>query len=297
MEQLVREGKISYVGSSNFAAWDVALAQSAASNRHFLGLVSEQSLYNLAVRTVELELIPALRSLGIGLIPYSPLHAGLLAGALASRGRRAQPERACSRRSTAHRDQLEAYEDAVPRVGRQPRRTSRWPGSCRTRSSRPRSSGPTTTEELAVEPRRARRCSWTTSRHRAARPRSGRGQEKHRRPTPGEDARLGVRRHSGSTGACRRALHRILGRVAAPRLVFLYGPPAVGKLTVARAIADRLPFKILHNHVTIDAVKEVLPFGSDPFWECRQTLQARPCRSRGQGRCRSDLHVRVRAGR
>ena len=80
MEQLVREGKVSYVGSSNFAAWDVALAQAAAAARHFLGLVSEQSLYNLAVRTVELELIPALRSLGIGLIPYSPLHAGLLAG-------------------------------------------------------------------------------------------------------------------------------------------------------------------------------------------------------------------------
>src|SRR6476660_7817714 len=82
MEQLVREGKVSYVGSSNFAAWDLALAQSAASARHFLGLTSEQSLYNLAVRAVELELIPALRHLGIGLIPYSPLHAGLLAGAL-----------------------------------------------------------------------------------------------------------------------------------------------------------------------------------------------------------------------
>ena len=58
MEQLVREGKISYVGSSNFAGWDVALAQCAASARHFMGLTSEQSLYNLAVRTVELELIP-----------------------------------------------------------------------------------------------------------------------------------------------------------------------------------------------------------------------------------------------
>ena len=80
MEQLVREGKISYVGSSNFAAWDVALAQSAASARHFLGLTSEQSLYNLAIRAVEMELIPALRHLGIGLIPYSPLHLGLLAG-------------------------------------------------------------------------------------------------------------------------------------------------------------------------------------------------------------------------
>src|SRR4051795_6839889 len=82
MEQLVREGKITYVGSSNFAGWDVALAQSAALARHFMGLTSEQSLYNLAVRAVELELIPALRHLGIGLIPYSPLHAGLLAGML-----------------------------------------------------------------------------------------------------------------------------------------------------------------------------------------------------------------------
>jgi hypothetical protein len=54
--------------------------------------------------------------------------------------------------------------------------------------------------------------------------------------------------------------------VASPNLVFLYGPPAVGKLTVARAIAERLPYKILHNHVTIDAVTEVLPFGSDTFW-------------------------------
>ena len=55
MEQLVRDGKISYVGSSNFAGWDVALAQSAASARHFMGLTSEQSLYNLAVPAVELE--------------------------------------------------------------------------------------------------------------------------------------------------------------------------------------------------------------------------------------------------
>jgi aryl-alcohol dehydrogenase-like predicted oxidoreductase len=109
MEQLVREGKITYVGSSNFAAWDVALAQSAASTRHFLGLTSEQSLYNLAVRTIELELIPALRHLGIGLIPYSPLHAGLLAGVLdAARQGRVASE--TQHRIDAHRDQLEAYE-------------------------------------------------------------------------------------------------------------------------------------------------------------------------------------------
>ena len=59
---------------------------------------------------------------------------------------------------------------------------------------------------------------------------------------------------------------RILGAVPAPRLVFLYGPPAVGKLTVARAIAEREPFRILHNHLTIDPVAEVLQFGTESFW-------------------------------
>jgi aryl-alcohol dehydrogenase-like predicted oxidoreductase len=112
MEQLVREGKITYVGSSNFAGWDVALAQSSASARHFLGLTSEQSLYNLAVRAVELELIPALRSLGIGLIPYSPLHAGLLAGALESGSEDPRVE--------AHRHQLEAYEALCRELGAKP---------------------------------------------------------------------------------------------------------------------------------------------------------------------------------
>jgi aryl-alcohol dehydrogenase-like predicted oxidoreductase len=112
MEQLVREGKISYVGSSNFAAWDVAVAQSAASVRHFMGLTSEQCLYNLAMRTVELELIPALRSLGIGLLPYSPLHAGLLAGALEAGSE--------DDRIETHRDQLEAYEALCREIGAKP---------------------------------------------------------------------------------------------------------------------------------------------------------------------------------
>src|SRR3954454_632275 len=112
MEQLVRDGKVTYVGSSNFAAWDVALAQSAASARHFLGLTSEQSLYNLAVRSVELELVPALRALGVGLIPYSPLRAGLLAGALESGSE--------DPRVDAHRDQLEAYEGLCRELGAKP---------------------------------------------------------------------------------------------------------------------------------------------------------------------------------
>ncbi len=120
MEQLIHEGKITYVGSSNFAGWDVALAQSAASARHFLGLTSEQSLYNLAVRAAEMELIPALRSLGIGLIPYSPLHAGLLAGALEAATEGRISDDSVLDRVKAHRDQLEAYEGLCRDLGAKP---------------------------------------------------------------------------------------------------------------------------------------------------------------------------------
>jgi len=116
MEQLVREGKISYVGSSNFAAWDIALSQSVATARHFFGLVSEQSHYNLATRTVELELIPALRALGIGLIPYSPLAAGLLAGALEAEYT-GHPARALQPPVKQHRDRLGAYEALCRELG------------------------------------------------------------------------------------------------------------------------------------------------------------------------------------
>jgi aryl-alcohol dehydrogenase-like predicted oxidoreductase len=123
MEQLVREGKVLYVGSSNFAGWDIATAQQLASQRHFMGLVSEQSLYNLATRTVELEVIPALRHYGVGLIPWSPLAGGLLAGALkgASEGRRAGAGIAGMRQQIdKHRSQLEAYEAFCDKLGEQP---------------------------------------------------------------------------------------------------------------------------------------------------------------------------------
>jgi len=83
MEQLVHEGKVLYVGSSNFAGWHIAQAQCAAAGRNFLGLVSEQSLYNLKDRMIELEVIPACRSYGLGLLPWSPLAGGLLAGGVA----------------------------------------------------------------------------------------------------------------------------------------------------------------------------------------------------------------------
>lgn len=80
MEVLVQQGKVIYVGSSNFAGWHIAKACEVAKQRHFLGLVSEQSLYNLIDRTIELEVIPACESYGLGLIPWSPLKGGILGG-------------------------------------------------------------------------------------------------------------------------------------------------------------------------------------------------------------------------
>ncbi len=82
MEQLKHTGKIHYVGSSNFAGWHIARGNEIARDRGSLGLATEQSLYNLTARTLELEVIPAVQEYGMGLIPWSPLSGGLLAGAL-----------------------------------------------------------------------------------------------------------------------------------------------------------------------------------------------------------------------
>jgi aryl-alcohol dehydrogenase-like predicted oxidoreductase len=110
MEQLVQQGKVIYVGSSNFAGWHIAQAQETATKRNFLGLISEQSLYNLAARTVELEVIPACQKYGLGLIPWSPLSGGMLAG---SSGGEAGSRRTSERvqdRAEEHASQLMAYE-------------------------------------------------------------------------------------------------------------------------------------------------------------------------------------------
>ncbi len=108
------------MGSSNFAGWHIATAQQEASKRNFLGLVSEQSLYNLNARTVELELIPALRHYGLGLIPWSPLGGGLLGGALqkANSGRRSSPEFLAT--VEQYRPQLEKYEALCANLGDRP---------------------------------------------------------------------------------------------------------------------------------------------------------------------------------
>jgi aryl-alcohol dehydrogenase-like predicted oxidoreductase len=120
MDQLVQAGKVLYVGSSNFAAWNIVQANENAAKRHSLGLVSEQSLYNLLVRSIELEMIPACLAYGVGIIPWSPLAGGLLAGVLhkESQGRRTQ-ERAL-RQLEKHRDQIQAFEKLCGELNEEP---------------------------------------------------------------------------------------------------------------------------------------------------------------------------------
>ncbi|MGZ5352297.1 MAG: aldo/keto reductase [Actinomycetota bacterium] len=119
-ETLVQQGKILYVGSSNFAGWHIARANEAARRRHFLGLTSEQCLYNLVERTSELEVLPVCEAYGLGVIPWSPLDRGLLAGVLNKQEgeRRTSPE--TQRFLSEHRDQIEAYEKLCADLGEQP---------------------------------------------------------------------------------------------------------------------------------------------------------------------------------
>jgi len=120
MEQLVQQGKVIYVGSSNFAGWHITQAQYEAQQRHFMGLVSEQSLYNLNDRMVELEVIPAGEKFGLGVIPWSPLAGGMLGGALkkASEGRRSSQR--AQEAIEKHRPQLERYETFCQEIGEEP---------------------------------------------------------------------------------------------------------------------------------------------------------------------------------
>ncbi len=119
MGQLVDQGKVLYVGSSNFAGWDIAAANEAAASRHLLGLVSEQSIYNLLTREIELEVLPAARHYGVGVIPWSPLGGGLLGGVLAEEGRRRRAGRAQAQ-VEANRERIAAYEELCRSVGGRP---------------------------------------------------------------------------------------------------------------------------------------------------------------------------------
>lgn len=113
-EILVSQGKADYIGSSNFAGWHIAAAQAKAKERHFLGLVSEQHLYNLLERTPELEVLPASQELGLGVIPWSPLAGGLLGrNALVKTGVRS----ARSAKLEQHRNQLEQFSALCKELG------------------------------------------------------------------------------------------------------------------------------------------------------------------------------------
>jgi aryl-alcohol dehydrogenase-like predicted oxidoreductase len=120
MEVLVQQGKIIYAGSSNFAGWHIAQAQEMARTRHFMGLVSEQSKYSLADRTVELEVLPACRAYGLGVIPWSPLHGGLLAGVEKIKTGRLASDKEWGKDLEKYRKQLEAYEKLCRQLGEKP---------------------------------------------------------------------------------------------------------------------------------------------------------------------------------
>lgn len=120
MELLVSQGKVLYVGSSNFACLHIAQAQCSAKDRHFVGLVSEQSPYNLVDRMVELEVLPACEAYGLGLIPYSPLAGGLLAGVLEKEltGRRSSDH--IKKNIDKYTNELKTYEAFCSELGENP---------------------------------------------------------------------------------------------------------------------------------------------------------------------------------
>src|SRR5258708_10813393 len=116
IDVLIQQGKVLYAGSSNFPGWAIAPANERAARRGSLGLVSEQCLYNLAERRAELDIIPAAQVYGLGVVPWSPLHGGLLGGVL-RKEREGGGSRSLTGRSKdvladgAQRTQVQAYED------------------------------------------------------------------------------------------------------------------------------------------------------------------------------------------
>jgi aryl-alcohol dehydrogenase-like predicted oxidoreductase len=120
MEVLVQQGKILYVGSSNFAGWHIAKAQEAAKTRHFMGLVSEQCLYSLADRMSELEVLPACEDYGLGVIPWSPLSGGILGGVLEKTEKGRHTEEHVQKEIEKKRDKLEKWEAFCKEMGKPP---------------------------------------------------------------------------------------------------------------------------------------------------------------------------------
>ncbi|UQX02309.1 aldo/keto reductase [Streptomyces sp. RerS4] len=127
VDVLVQQGKILYAGSSNFPGYKIAQANETAARRGMLGLVSEQCLYNLAERRAEMEVIPAAQDYGLGVIPWSPLHGGVLGGVIKKEvegGRRASGRAADALADSTVRAQIQAYEDLLDKHGLEPGETA-----------------------------------------------------------------------------------------------------------------------------------------------------------------------------
>jgi len=124
MEQLIREGKIIYVGSSNFAGWDIATASEEARRRKLLGLISEQSKYNLFNRNIEREMIPACNYYGVGIIPWSPLEGGLLGGVIKKLGDGRRGKAETINKLKINREQIEKWENFCDDFGEDPANTA-----------------------------------------------------------------------------------------------------------------------------------------------------------------------------
>ena len=120
MEHLFQQGKTIYTGSSNFAGWHIVHAQEAADRRHYLGLISEQSLYNLTQRTIELEVIPACQTYGLSILPWSPLAGGLLGGVLQRKDGERRAGEGVQRALEQRRPQIERYEAFCRDIGAEP---------------------------------------------------------------------------------------------------------------------------------------------------------------------------------
>jgi aryl-alcohol dehydrogenase-like predicted oxidoreductase len=111
---------VNYVGSSNFAGWHISKANEAAASRHFLGLVSEQCLYNLNARLVEMEVLPACAEYGLGVLPWSPLSGGLLGGVLGKEASGRRASEGVKSQLEKSRSKIESYEKLCANLGEEP---------------------------------------------------------------------------------------------------------------------------------------------------------------------------------